>query len=175
MIKSILTSIFILVVSVSFGQKTAELDKMKFLIGKWEFDAKSRLPDSTFQSQVFYSNVEYIFSKNALKDDFCFKNAEGELVIYGSTIRSFDTKTGKWKMLWYNYNLSFITQMEGVFDDGKFHFTGKGIDEKGEYIERITFFDISEDRYSWKSDKSYDKGETWLKNYFSYTAKRISG
>lgn len=155
------------------AQQKSEFDKMSFLIGNWEFDAKSLADDGTYQPQKFLSKVEYIFGGNALRDDFCFKNQQGDWVIYGSTIRSYDVQAGKWKMLWYNYNLSFVTQMVGSYADGEFHFTGEGIDEKGKYQERITFYDISKDKYSWKSDKSYDGGKTWLKNFFSYTATRL--
>ena len=131
-----------------YGQEKSEFDKMSFIIGEWVYDAKSLLSDGTYQPQTFYSNAKYIFGGNALQDDFCFKNQNGDLVVYGSTIRSYDAKAGKWKMLWYNYNLSFITEMEGDYRDGEFHFTGKGADEKGTYLERITFYEISENEYS---------------------------
>lgn len=162
-----------MVVSLALhAQQKSEFDKMNFLIGQWEFDANSLNEDGTYQPQKFISKVEYIFGGHALRDDFCFKNQQGDLITYGSTIRSYDVQAGKWKMLWYNYNLSFVTQMVGDYKDGEFHFTGEGTDEKGDYVERISFYNISTDKYSWKSDKSYDGGTTWLKNFFSYTAVR---
>ncbi len=149
-----------------------EFKKMDFLIGEWRFDAKSLMPDGKYQPQEFYSKVEYINGGNSSRDDFHFKNQNGDWMIYGSTVRSYDSQAGKWKMLWYNYNLSFVTQMEGDFRDEEFHFTGKGTDERGSYIEKIVFYDIENDKYSWKGDRSYDDGKTWMKNFFSYTAYR---
>ncbi len=174
-IKTSLTTfgIMLLVLFNAEARQTSEFKKMDFLIGKWEYNASSLMPDGSYQPQTFYSEASYIFGGNALKDDFKFKDANGALITYGSTIRSFDAKTKKWRMVWYNYNLSFVTKMEGEYIDGEFHFSGEGADEEGEYIERITFYDISEDQYSWKSDKSYDGGKTWLAKFFSYTAKRI--
>ena len=149
-----------------------EFKEMAFLVGEWEYKAKSLLPDGTYQPQEFYSKVSYVEGGFAIKDDFHFKNQNGEWVLYGSTIRSYDKKAQKWKMLWYNYDLSFVTQMEGEFKNGEFHFTGMGTDEKGDYMEKIVFYDITDDQYSWKGDKSYDMGRTWLKNFFAYTAFR---
>lgn len=169
----VILSILTMCASSAFSQPDSTFRKMDFLIGSWEFDAKSLMPDGTYQSQVFYSEVSHIFGGNASKDDFMFKGENGESIIYGSTIRSYDAQSKKWKMLWYNFNLSFITEMTGDYLDGEFHFNGEGSDERGDYLEKIVFYDISENQYSWKSDKSYDNGETWLKDFFSYTARRI--
>ncbi|MEQ8713923.1 MAG: hypothetical protein RIC80_12960 [Cyclobacteriaceae bacterium] len=175
-LKSVVVLLFLLIMGTppAFSQADNIFSKMDFLIGSWEFDAKSLMPDGTYQPQVFYSDVSYIFGGNASKDDFMFKNENGETIIYGSTIRSYDAQAGKWKMLWYNFNLSFITEMTGDYVDGEFHFNGEGRDERGDYLEKIVFYDISENQYSWKSDKSYDNGQTWLKDFFSYTASRIA-
>lgn len=157
---------------IVLGQNPNEFNKMDFLVGEWQFNAKSMLPDGSYQDQVFFSKVEKIFGGNAHRDNFQYKDANGNLVSYGYTIRTYDHSSKKWKMLWYNHNLSFITEMVGEYKNGEFHFTGNGSDQKGSYIEKITFYNINENEYSWKSDKSYDGGETWLKNFFSYTAKR---
>ncbi|WP_436515843.1 hypothetical protein [Ekhidna sp. To15] len=171
--KFAITLIIILSNLNAFGQNRGAFSEMDFLQGEWKFEAKSLLLDGSYQYQEFYSKVELIHNGLAHKDDFHFKDQNGNWVIYGSTIRSYDSKSGRWKMLWYNYNLSSITEMTGEFKDGKFYFNGKGTDEKGEYIEKIVFYNIEEDRYNWKNDKSYDGGNTWMKEFFSYTATRI--
>ena len=149
------------------------MKEMNFLLGEWKFSAKSLMPDGTYQHQQFYSKVQLIHNGMAHKDDFYIKNQNGEWVIYGSTLRSFDVQSGSWKMLWYNYNLTFVTKMTGEYKDGNFYFNGKGTDQKGDYIEKISFYEIEENQYKWKSDKSYDNGKTWMKNFFSYTAIRV--
>lgn len=170
----VVLSMYLLNANTVFSNTENEFSRMDFLIGNWKFNAKSLMPDGSFQNKVFYSNVSYIFGGNSSKDDFGFKNEKDETIVYGSTIRSYDAQSKKWKMLWFNYNLSFITEMTGDYIDGEFHFTGKGKDEKGDYIEKIVFYDISTNQYSWKNDKSYDNGKTWLKNFFSYKANRIT-
>lgn len=166
-------SILVLVLTTGLATAQSEFSKMDFLIGEWMFDAKNRLADGSYQSQEYYSKVSRIHNGFASRDDFHFKNQNGEWVLYGSTIRSYDQVSGKWKMLWYNYNLSFVTEMEGVYRNGEFHFDGKGKDEKGDYLEKITFYNIEKDSYDWKSDKSYDGGETWIRDFFSYSATRV--
>lgn len=168
--------LFILVLAGTsvWSQTDSSFKKMDFLIGQWKFDAKSYIAENQYQQNTFYSSVSYIFGGTASKDDFSYKDQNGNLITYGTTIRTYDRQSQKWKMLWYNYNLSFITEMTGSYTNGEFHFTGKGSDQKGNYIEKITFYNISQDQYSWKNDKSYDGGKTWLKNFFSYTAYRIT-
>lgn len=169
--------LIVLIIFLSYlitnGQSNNEFKKMDFLVGEWQFNAKSMLPDGKFQNQIFYSSVNKIFGGNAHKDNFQYKDANGKLVSYGFTIRTYDKNSKQSKMLWFNHDLSFITEMKGEYKDGEFHFTGKGNDNRGSYIEKITFYDITDNAYSWKSDKSYDGGETWLENFFSYTAKRL--
>ncbi len=39
---------------------------------------------------------------------------------------------------------------------------GEGTDPNGDYIDRNTFHDIQADSWSWRKDRSYDGGKTWL-------------
>lgn len=166
-----LTLFFGLIVFSTSAQ--SEFDKMSFLIGEWKYQAKSLTPRGNFLEEIFYTKCTYIFNETAHKDDFFTKDANGNLICYGTTIRTYDSRRGIWRMLWVESNLSITTQMTGEYKKGKFLFDGKGADERGEYLEKIEFYDLSKDQYSWKMDRSYDGGKTSMKNYFSYTATRM--
>ena len=149
-----------------------EFSKMDFLIGDWMYEAKSLTPDGSFVEQKFFTKCSYIFNEGAHKDDFYYTDPNGNLICYGTTIRTYDNQTQQWRMMWVESNLAISTSMTGEYRDGNFYFNGKGKDQRGEYLERITFYDISDDQYKWKMDRSYDGGKTWMKNYFSYTATK---
>lgn len=147
---------------------------MDFLIGDWTYKAKSYQADGTYVNQHYESQAKYIFSKTGIQDDFAFRNAKGEVIILGTTIRSYNPFKKAWRMLWYSNHLNSMTEMEGRYENGRFIFEGKGKDLQNSYLEKIVFYNITENSYSWKMDRSYDNGKSWIKNFFSYDAvKRV--
>ena len=172
--KKLLTLLTLCAIAINLSAQSDEFKKMDFLIGDWTYKAKSLTPQGTYFEQEFYTKCSYLFNESAHKDDFYFKDPNGNLVCYGTTIRTYDEQAKIWRMMWVERNLAITTSMTGKYADGIFYFDGKGKDQQGEYLEKIEFFDIKEDSYSWKMDRSYDGGKTWLKNYFSYQAIRKS-
>lgn len=165
--------ILLTILGCQLGNAQSEFQKMDFLIGDWNYKARSLTSQGTFFEQEFFTKCTYMFNETAHKDDFFYTDPNGNLICYGTTIRSYDEQSGQWRMLWVESNLSITTKMTGEYREGSFYFDGQGKDKQGEYLEKIVFYDIEEDSYSWKMDRSYDNGKTWLKNYFSYKATRM--
>ncbi|MCB0280014.1 MAG: DUF1579 family protein [Calditrichaeota bacterium] len=177
--KVIVISLFMIICSSIVAQvhpnttQQSPFRKMDFLIGEWEYDAKNREEDGTFSDAKYITKTYHTFDGVMLQDDFYFQIPNGKWISYGTTVRTYDPRRGKFYMLWYTKDLSFVTQMEGDYEDGEFKFIGKGKDEKGDFISHITFYDIKTDSYRWKADRSYDAGKTWIEKIFSYTATRV--
>ena len=52
---------------------------------------------------------------------------------------------------------------------------GAGKDGFGEFIDRNTFYEIGEDSWRWREDRSYDGGGTWVEGIGTIEAKRADG
>lgn len=50
---------------------------------------------------------------------------------------------------------------------------GEGRDARGACIDRNTFHDIADDRWSWRKDRSYDGGKTWIEGVGFIDATRV--
>ncbi len=155
------------------SQKVPEaMNHYSFLVGSWEFHWKNMQPDkSIVDGGVSYSKVYPIMSGFAICDDFLQFN--GQNVITGSTIRSYDPTEKKLTMKWVPSGNLIGQDFVGEFENGSLIFwqVGKTKDEYGSYKVRITFYDIGEKQYSWKTDRFYDDGYV-LKNVSSYIAYR---
>ena len=75
-----------------------------------------------------------------------------------------------------NAPLSAVWAMEGTFDEnGELHASMRASDPSGEFLQRVHFIDISEDHFSWRSDRSYDNGKTWIINWGMGENYRVTG
>ena len=50
---------------------------------------------------------------------------------------------------------------------------GGGTDSFGDFIDRNVFHDIGPDRFSWRKDRSWDGGETWIEGVAVIEAVRV--
>ncbi|WP_426670099.1 hypothetical protein ACPPVU_02410 [Mucilaginibacter sp. McL0603] len=77
---------------------------------------------------------------------------------YGTTIRFFNEKTGKWKLFWFNPVNSRQNELEATLLNGNIVQNGK--DEAGNLL-RWTFSDITPASFYWLGEASPDGGATW--------------
>lgn len=150
-----------------------EFNKMNFLLGDWKLNSKYLKQDGSFGSAVYRSSVEYTLGRNATADYFCLIGPDGSLDTNGITVRTYDKRSKKWRMIFYTKDLNFYTIFSGDYIDGEFIFEGKGIEYGRKFMEKVKFYNITESSYSWKMNRSYDNGKTWIENVFSYDAERI--
>ncbi len=50
--------------------------------------------------------------------------------------------------------------------------TARGSDDRGEYVDRITFTKIRSKSFVWRLDRSYDNGQTWDEDFMVTEARR---
>ncbi|MCE7994138.1 MAG: hypothetical protein HEP71_19275 [Roseivirga sp.] len=150
-----------------------EMKKMEFMIGKWQFNAKFKRQDGSFGKITSRSIVNTTLGGRAIADHYCNVLSNGEIDNVGVTIRSYNPRLQKWLMVFYDLDLGSRTEFTGEFKDGEFHFEGTGLHNGIALLEKVTFYNIEKDGYSWKMDRSYDNGKTWIKDFFSYEAVRL--
>ncbi len=90
----------------------------------------------------------------------------------GPAIRGYDPLNQEWHMTFIPINgpRSSTWLMTGKFDENmELEGYFEGVDWQGRPIhQKIYFFNITENHFSWKADRSYDGGKTWIKK-FTYT------
>lgn len=163
--------------AVDFGQRnpaappeTAQLD---WMIGNWDIVSKDLQPDGSHTTSKARMTIYYVLDGFAIQEDFRALDQQGKVVFRGMAVRSFDPVAKQWTITWLMANVPGITEVIGEFKDGQFIQTGKGFDGMGKFISRATYSGIGPDHFSFKLDRSYDNGKTWLEGFNLIEAERM--
>lgn len=140
-----------------------ETEQFAFLIGTW--DCKTRFmsgPDREYSEGRASWIGRYYLDGWAIEDTWISTLPDGT-TFKGANIRSFNKETGKWDNPWLPQGTlkwkHFASQMVG---DTMVMTGGEGEDAVGKFIDRNTFYDINKNSWSWRKDRSYDGGKTWV-------------
>ena len=92
----------------------------------------------------------------------------------GAELRSFNAESGTWVgQNIYPGNADPWHNTTAEFKDGRMIVQIFGnSDQRGPYINRETYFEIAEDSYRMKSEKSYDDGKTWEEGSYHMICRR---
>ena len=170
--KTLLSTILV-IFSLSLSAQKEGLSKIDFFIGTWDLETTDIQPDGSFKKGKARSEVKYILDGYAMQDNYLILNSSDEIVFRGTSIRSYNPRTDKFQIVWIMPGYKGITDIQAEWKEGKLISTGKGYDYAGEFLERFEYYDIKKNSYSFKMDRSYDGGETWIENFGRIEAKRI--
>jgi len=97
-------------------------------------------------------------------DDFKAYSATGTEISSYVTLRTYCEAAGRWEMSGLGALQAATTaQWHGKWNDGEMQTEATGADARGTTIRnRIRFFSIEHDRFSWESRVSLDDGKTWF-------------
>ncbi len=151
----------------------AGLAQLDWIMGEWDLVSKSKQRDGSYSSHKANSKVYYALDGFAIMDEFRALDDQNQVVFRGVSFRTFVPATGKWSIKWVMANESGMTDIVAEFKDGTLVMEGKGTDGFGPFLEKAVYFDISEDHYSFKLDRSYDGGQTWIEGMNLIEATRI--
>ena len=151
-----------------------ETEQFAFLVGEWHCQARFLNGEGGYSEGEAKWTGYWILDGFAIQDDWISDGAPGGRKFHGTNIRSFNPETKHWDARWLpNYGLQWSYYKAEKVGDTMVMTGGEGSDPKGEYIERITFHDIEQDRWSWRRDRSYDGGETWVEGTGYIEATRV--
>ncbi|MFQ5527923.1 MAG: hypothetical protein ACE5GX_16895 [Thermoanaerobaculia bacterium] len=151
-----------------------ETAQFSFAIGEWSCTTRGMQPDGSIKkggpaTWTFY----YILDGWAIQDDWVAIQPSGAKH-HGTNIRSFNSQTGKWDNRWLAQgNLQWKYFSSEQVEETMVMTGGEGTDPRGDFVDRNTFFDISEDSWSWRKDRSYDGGKSWIEGVFFIDATRV--
>ncbi|MEM9329612.1 MAG: hypothetical protein AAGA85_28390, partial [Bacteroidota bacterium] len=135
-------------------------------IGKWRLRLTIFKPDGTSQNHTGEWHFYRILQGRAIQDLWVIPgldpNGNNEFLEYGTTVRSYNPKTGKWKAAWTGpiQNQLFVFDIED--DDQGITLTEVG---NPHLNMKWSFFDIHEDAFQWKSEMQIRDTGQWFVNY----------
>ena len=139
-----------------------ETEQYAFLVGTWDCATRSMGPDGTIREGGAIWKGYFILDGWAIQDDWTALDGSGQPLFFGTNIRSFNAKLGKGECRWLPSG-SLTWKHLISWQEGKtMVMEGEGEDQRGKFIDRNTFSNISGSRWSWKKDRSYDGGKTWF-------------
>ncbi len=153
-----------------------ELAQFDFLVGRWLCEITIRNPDGVEERHQATLVARYILDGYVIADEYRQIDSGGTMVRFGATYRSFDPAAGGWVMKWHDALNSTWLDL-GPADLGGVEVRDDTITFKHRYppdiLVRITFSNISNDRFTWRADNSTDDGETWDEGIMVMEASRI--
>ena len=149
-------------------------DDYDFLIGTWSFTFQARQREGPFYPTF---TGHWVFTK---------KETGGQGVLLEDHWRPDDPgatwEAGTWTYRAYNperriWEMQGINTGVGAWQPGLMW--RKGDDRLltewyGPMLVRFRYFDIEPDRFLWRADATFDRGATWIRDFWTMEANRIS-
>jgi len=160
-------------VSDTLTGKSAPAD-YDFLIGTWSFKFQSRRRDGGF-TPAFTGH--WVFSKKetggqgVLLEDHWRPDDPASTWEAGTwTYRAFNPERKLWEMEGINTN-SGAWQAGLMWSEGADRLL---IEWYGPMLVRFRYFAIQADQFLWRADATFDRGKTWIRDYWTMQVQRIS-
>lgn len=153
---------------------TSGPDDYDFLVGTWRFTFQYRREDGSF-APAFTGH--WVFTK---------KQTGGQGVLLEDHWRPDDpTSTwdaGTWTYRAYNptrriWEMQGIDTRNGAFQPGLMWTDGDSrllTEWYGPMLVRFRYFAIQPEQFLWRADASFDRGKTWMRDYWTMEVHRIS-
>ena len=145
-----------------------------FLIGAWSFTFQSRSEDGSF-TPAFTGH--WVFTKKqtggqgTLIEDHWRPDEPSSTWDAGTwTYRAYNPDRKLWEMQGINTN-------RGAWQPGLMWSSGADrllIEWYGSMLVRFRYFAIEPDRFLWRADATFDHGKSWIRDFWTMEAHRIS-
>lgn len=143
-----------------------EAKQFEFWIGDW--DASFRNPDGTMG--VGSNRVESMWNGCVTQENF---TTPLPLPYFGRSWSVYSPRMKKWQQTWVDSGGAYL-DFVGEFGEGKMVLARDGFLGNGKMgKQRMTFYNISADKFDWDWESSEDGGKTWtLRWRINYTRKK---
>lgn len=145
-----------------------------FLVGAWQFTFQGRGRDGTF-TRPFTGH--WVFTKKQtgdkgvlLEDHWRPDDASATWDAGTWTYRVWNPERKLWEM-------EGVNTARGAWQPGLMWTAGDSrllIEWYGAMLVRFRYFAIQPDRFLWRADATFDRGKTWIRDYWTMEARRIS-
>ena len=153
---------------------TSEPGDYDFLVGTWRFTFQARRQDGSF-TPAFTGH--WVFTRKqtggqgVLLEDHWRPDDPSSTWDAGTwTYRAYNPKRKLWEMQGINTNVG-AWQPGLMWTDGESRVLTEWY---GTMLVRFRYFAIQPDRFLWRADATFDRGMTWIRDYWTMEAHRIS-
>ncbi|MCC6930546.1 MAG: hypothetical protein IT359_16280 [Gemmatimonadaceae bacterium] len=145
-----------------------------FLIGTWEFTFQNRNDDGSFAPPF---KGHWVFSKKA---------TDGKGVLLEDHWRPDDPTltwdAGTWTYRAFNparriWEMQGIDTRRGAWQPGLMWSDGDSrvlTEWYGDMLVRFRYFAIRPDSFLWRADATFDRGKTWMRDFWTMEARRVA-
>ncbi len=148
------------------GSSSSEHHQFDFLIGDWDVEAVRYAPDGVATPYRAEWSAKSVNDGRMIIDDFKAISPNGVVISSYITLRSYSPRTQRWEFagLAAHQPAAAILEWYGAMDGDAMVLSATGVGPNGDKVKnRIRFFDISDSKFSWQSDMSFDGGKSWVK------------
>lgn len=165
---------------LNVNARMENLQWQKFM-GTWESSVQW-MRDTTSRAYSPKINAKWHFYYGyhgyAIQDDwFPINYANGNGITSGPAIRGYNPLADEWHMTYIPINSARNNTwlMTANFNEkGEVEGSLENVDANGnKFIQRIYFYDVSENKFTWRADRSYNNGKTWIKTFAKSTQTRF--
>jgi hypothetical protein len=140
----------------SLGDRAALFGRF---VGTWDADYANYADDGSVTRVAGQVIFGWIIDGRAVQDVWIwYPNGPEQERAIGTTVRFFDTKSDKWRVIWISPGESRLVLMEGGAVGDRIVLMGQ--DPDGSSL-RWSFNDIRPASFVWRGEKSSDEGRTW--------------
>jgi hypothetical protein len=145
-----------------------------FLLGTWRFTFQNRRRDGSFTAPF---TGHWVFAKKEtggrgvlIEDHFRPDDASSTWEAGTWTYRAYNPQRKLWEMEGINTNLG-AWQPGLMWSDGADRVLTEWY---GPMLVRFRYFAIEPDQFLWRADATFDRGLTWIRDYWTMEVHRIS-
>ena len=145
-----------------------------FLIGTWRFSFQARRRDGSFTAPF---TGHWVFSRKQtggegvlIEDHWRPDEASSTWEAGTWTYRAFNPERKLWEMQGVNTNV-------GAWQSGLMWRAGDDrllTEWYGDMLVRFRYFAIEADKFLWRADATFDRGKSWVRDYWTMEVHRIS-
>jgi hypothetical protein len=140
--------------------RAVELNLFGQLVGSWDIEMASIAPDGGRRALVAEWHFGWALEGRAVQDVLITRSPEGEVIGFGSTVRSFDPKRGLWWVVWQDPLAGEFSVLLAYDESDRIVLEGQWTIGDAFRPFRWTFSDITPDSFHWECHILED-GEDW--------------
>jgi hypothetical protein len=137
-----------------------EFRQFDFWVGSWEAYATNGQKGGD-------SKISIILDSCVILEEWTSARPQKGLIYTGKSFNSYNTATRQWQQTWTDNTGNTTEYLRGTGSNGKIiYYADKVTGPKGKnFMRRLTFIKLSDDKVRQLGERSDDDGKTWTKEY----------